>query len=239
MYYPVEWLCAHFTDVLITINKEDYARARKHMHAKRVEYVPGVGIDVEKFANVQVDRAAKRREIGVPEDATVLISVGELSKRKNHEIIIKALSQIENNNIHYLIVGEGSLLQYLQKCVSEQHLEQRVHFLGYRKDVAELYKSSDICCFPSIHEGLPVALMEAMASGLPVVCSKIRGSIDLINEGEGHLCDTLDTDGFAQAISCLVEDKELQLKMGKMSKESVDKYSIETIIKAMNKCMKK
>ena len=83
-YYPVEKLCSYFTDVLITINQEDYVLSKKRMRAKQIEYVPGVGIDLHKFEDVQVDKAIKRQEIGVPEDVCLLISVGELSDRKNH-----------------------------------------------------------------------------------------------------------------------------------------------------------
>ena len=86
IYYPIEKLCAYWTDALITINKEDLAIAKKHMHTPKIAYVPGVGIDVEKFANTVVDRNMRRRDIGVPEDGVVLLSVGELNKNKNHRL---------------------------------------------------------------------------------------------------------------------------------------------------------
>ena len=80
LYYPVEKICAHFTDVLITINQEDYALALKKMKAKRVKYVPGVGIDLSKFGQTTVDKIVKRKELGLPEEATLLLSVGELNE---------------------------------------------------------------------------------------------------------------------------------------------------------------
>lgn len=94
MYYPAEWLCSFWTDTLITINQEDYDRARRHLHARRMEFVPCVGLDIGRFAGAAADRAGIRRELGVPEDAFLLISVGEVNRNKNHEIMIRALARI-------------------------------------------------------------------------------------------------------------------------------------------------
>ena len=114
IYYPIEKYLSRYTDVLITINKEDYEIAKNKMHAKKTEYIPGVGIDVEKIQNTKVERNKKRKELGIPQDAFVLISVGELNKNKNHEVVIKALKNIaDKNNMHYIIAGQGPLYQYL------------------------------------------------------------------------------------------------------------------------------
>ena len=233
MYYPVEKFCSRFTDTLITINREDYSLAKKKMKAKRIEYVPGVGIDLSRFDNVQVDRTAKRKEIGVPEDAFLLASVGEISVRKNHQIIVKTMKEIHNEKIHYAIVGNGALLPKMKDFVEECGLSDRVHFLGYRGDIPEIYKVADVCCLPSIHEGLPVALMEGMATGLPCITSRIRGSTDLIGSDSGFLVDPQDTDGFAKAITALMNDHLLCKKMGEINKERARQYSVNTIVQTM------
>lgn len=201
VYYPIEKFLSRYTDVLITINKEDFARAQT-FHAKKVEYVPGVGIDIDKIQAVTIDRSKKRRELGIPEDAFLLISVGELNKNKNHEIVIRALSQIKcGADIFYIIVGNGSLKNYLAELIANLEMNTKVRLLGYRTDVIELLKTSDCFVFPSLREGLPVSLMEAMASGLPVVCSNIRGNIDLIDDGcNGYLFSPYDIDSL---INCL------------------------------------
>ena len=183
IYYPIEKYLSRYTDVLITINKEDYEIAKNKMHAKKTEYIPGVGIDVEKIQNTKVERNKKREELGIPQDAFVLISVGELNKNKNHEVVIKALKNIaDKNNIHYIIAGQGALYQYLLDLADDYGLKDKVHLLGFRTDVIELLKSSDCFVFPSRREGLPVALMEAMACGLPVICSNVRGCSDLVTD---------------------------------------------------------
>ena len=146
LYYPVEKICAHFTDVLITINQEDYALAQKKMKAKRVEYVPGVGIDLTKFGQAAVDKSAKRKELGIPEDATLLLSVGELNENKNHETVIRAIKDVE---VYYVIAGRGGLQEHLQRVINELGMTEKVKLLGFRADVAELYQAADIYILPS------------------------------------------------------------------------------------------
>lgn len=176
IYYPIEKYCSKFTDILITINHEDESLAKKRMKAKKVEYVPGVGIDVDKFANAVVDRAEKRQELGIPEDAFLILSVGELNKNKNHQIVIRALAELNDKNVHYMIAGEGALSDYLKNLSYELGVESQVHILGYREDTEQLYKIADINAFPSIREGLGLAAIEGMAAGLPLICLDNRGT---------------------------------------------------------------
>ena len=231
LYYPAEKLCARFTDTLITINKEDYELAKRKMKAKRVEYVPGVGIDVEKFKNTVVDRAAKRRELGVPEDAFLLVSVGELNKNKNHEVVIRALSQMSDSSVHYAIAGTGPLKAYLENLAKELHVEDRLHLLGYRNDVAEIYKAGDGYVLPSFREGLNVSIMEAMASGLPCIASKIRGNTDLIDENGGGTFDPKDVMSVLTALESLQQRNSGVL--GKYNEEKVRQYRKESVLEKM------
>ena len=99
-------MVSRYTDVIITINNEDYQRAKKSFKARRVEYIPGVGLDTKKFTNVIIDKSAKRKELDVPDNAFVVFSVGELNKNKNHEIVIKALAKLNNFKIYYVICGQ-------------------------------------------------------------------------------------------------------------------------------------
>lgn len=190
LYYPVERILARQTDVLITINKEDYHRIQK-FKAGKIVYVPGVGIDLDKFAMpvTAEERQRFRRAMGVPDDAVLLCSVGELNKNKNHALVIRALSRLANKNVHYCIAGEGEYRGLLTDLAKDLRVSDRVHLLGYRRDVPELYKASDVFCFPSLREGLPVSLMEAMASGMPCVASRIRGCVDLLDEDNEMLFD--------------------------------------------------
>lgn len=234
LFFPVEWLCSLWTDVLITINKEDYTFAKRYMKAKKVEYVPGVGIELEKFQYMNMSRATKRKTLGLNSEDIMLLSVGELSKRKNQEMIINALEQIEDSKVKYFICGIGSLETKLKEMLEKFHLEERVYFLGYRNDIGELCQAADIFVFPSLQEGLPVAVMEAMASGLPVICSKIRGNTDLVVEGKGgFLCKVDSRDDFIRAIKKMCEDKRLIIKAGEFNKVRIKKFSCSNVAKKM------
>ncbi len=234
LYYPVEKLCAPFTDKLITINKEDYTLAENKLGAKEVCYVPGVGIDLARFENICADRMAKRCEIGVAENDFLLLSVGELNENKNHSVIIKALAKLANPSVHYAIAGLGDKQNQLLELASSLGVEKQVHLLGYRKDIPELNYSSDVFCFPSFREGLGLAAIESMACGLPVITSNIHGINDYSIYGvTGYKCDPDDIDGFKNAIEKLLADQSLRERMGAVNKETVKKYDISSVLEEM------
>lgn len=235
LYYPVEWLCSRFTDTLITINHEDFERAKKHFKTNNIIYVPGVGIDTNRFVNAKINRADYRRKLNVPENAFMLISVGELNKNKNHEVIIRTLAKLSDRDIHYVVAGEGDLLNHLERISRELGVSAQVHFLGYRSDIEKIYKASDVCVFPSFREGLPVALMEAMASGLPCVSSSNRGSMDLIDDKGGLFCKASNIGSFADAILFLRNNPDLCREMGVYNQIKINEFSIEKVMHIMKK----
>lgn len=240
IYYPIEKMCSYFTDVLVTINKEDYNLAMKKMKANKIYYIPGVGIDINKYSDVNVDECEKRKELGITKDDIMILSVGELSKRKNHKVIIRALAEIKEINIHYFIAGRGNLKKYLLRLCTKLDIQNRVHFLGFRSDINELCKVSDIFSFPSKQEGLPVALMEAIACGLPVICSNIRGNNDLVeNEVNGFLCDYDSIYDFRKTIEKLIKDDDLREKFSKNNKDIMVKFDIKNVMKEMESMYEK
>lgn len=228
LYYPVEKICSRWTDLLITINKEDYALAQRKMRAQKIEYVPGVGIDLSKFSVSKTDTSKKREEMGISESSTVLLSVGELNQNKNHELVIKTLSTL-GENIHYVIAGEGDKKNYLNQLSNECGVEERVHLLDYRSDVKDLYSMSNAFVFPSFREGLSVSLMEAMASGLPCAVSRIRGNVDLIDKNGGALFDPHSVDECAQAIMSSLKGENY----GMYNKEKIKKFSNAEVLNKM------
>lgn len=230
IFYPIEKICAYFTDTLITINLEDYNFAQKKLRARKIEYVPGVGIDLNRFCNETVDKSNKRKELDIPQEATVLLSVGELNDNKNHETVIKAIASM---NVYYLIAGQGEKLEYLKHLSKEVGMSNKIKFLGYRQDVNELYAASDIFIFPSFREGLAVSVLEAMAFGLPCVISKIRGNTDLIDLGGGELFEPSSVDDCRNAIKKILLD-DLSL-YGKYNQEKVICFSLDVVKEKMVK----
>lgn len=232
-YYPVEKLMSKFTDVLITINKEDYDLAKRKMKARKTYLIPGVGIELSKFQRNDEIRLSLRKKLHIDDQQLVLLSVGELSKRKNHQIIIRTLPYLPSY-VHYYICGSGQLESKLLDLASSLDVKDRVHLLGFRSDVAMLYNMADIFAFPSIQEGLPVSVMEAMANGLPIVCSKIRGNTDLV---EGNKGGFLVEDSISEYIECLeklITDSELRKAMGRFNKRMMSNYSQENVLRQMS-----
>lgn len=233
VFYPVEKICSRFTDKLITINQEDYNLAKREFHAGEVHYVPGVGVDLSRFENIQVDRNAKRREIGVPENSFLMLSVGELNENKNHQIIIKALAKLNRPDVHYAIAGTGDQRDELLKLADELGISERVHLLGYRRDIPELNGIADVFCFPSYREGLGVAAIEAMACGLPLITSNIHGINDYSTDGvTGYKCDPDDESQFAAAIGKILEKHKIE-DMRKHNQKYVSRYDIVNICMSM------
>lgn len=227
IYYPVEKICSHMTDVLITINKADYSLAQKKMKAKKVVYIPGVGIDLEKF-NGQLEHSnVKRKEFGIPDNSIWMLAVGELISRKNHESLIRAVGQVEN--VYLTIAGKGELQQYLSNLICELGVTDRVKLIGFRTDVSELCKSCDFFAFPSFQEGLPVALMEAMASGKPVICSRVRGNTDLIDEGKGGFL--FEPTSEIEIISSIERIKQVNLSdVGRYNQQKILSFSLTEVM---------
>ncbi len=227
LFYPVEWLMACITDVLVTINHEDYALAKKRMHPGCVKYIHGIGLDTEYFRNREANVREMRKTLGIPEQAVVLLSVGELQRRKNHEVMLRALSKMDCGNVYYIICGEGELNDYLHEMAESFGIAEHVLFLGYRRDISELCKCADIFVHPSRREGLGIAALEGMASGLPIVASKINGILDYTEDGEtGYNCMPTDADGFCKVLNTLIADKSLREKMGKCAGERTKAYDI-------------
>lgn len=234
LYYPVERICAHFTDVLLTINQEDYARAQKKLKVKKVMYVPGVGVDFDKFSTPEVERNEKRDSLGIPSDATVLLSVGEVNENKNHQVIIRAMHLLADEMVHYLVVGRGNQTESLKQLAESLGLQDRVHFLGFRSDIPELCIASDIFCFPSKREGLGLASLEAMSFGLPILTSNVHGINDYSENGvTGYKYAPLDAAGFAEGMKKLIAEPQTRKKMGEHNRDAVKKYHVSNVLPIM------
>ena len=235
LYYPAEKIMARLCDVLITITTEDEALAKAKMHPRGggpVLMVPGVGVRTAVYQGTAADRAVKRAALRIPERAVLLLSVGELNRNKNQSVILQAMKDLPQ--VHFAMAGIGPQEQSLRDLALSLGIAERVHFLGYRQDVREIFRIADVFCHPSWREGISVAILEAMASGLPVVASDIRGNRDLIVAGKGgFLAAPGDAAGFAQALSALIGDKALREHMGDHNRAYVRQFDQAIIIGRM------
>ncbi len=261
LYYPVEKLLARWTDALVTVNQEDYQFARRRLCAEKVYYIPGVGVDVKHFLqDVQNgERQARKKEFcskyQISEQAFILLSVGELSKRKNHQMVIAVLAKMQRQDVYYLICGQGAEKKLLERQAEKLGVSKRVKLLGYQEDVDDLYQNADIFVFPSIQEGLPVALMEAMAAGLPCVVSDIRGNRELVDaapqsgqqgreksmpesayEKSGGMRFSLQNpEQMQSALERLLADERLRRICGNYNQRKIKRYELSVVEKRMKK----
>lgn len=234
LYYPVEKRMSRYTDVMILINHEDYERVQKKFHAKKVVYVPGIGIDTEEIQKHRCNRDSMRESLGLAPDDFMLLSVGELSGRKNHEVIIKAVEKLGRSDIKYFVAGKGmgkdNEEEHLKELIDKYQLKDRVKLLGFRDDAPDLYAAADGVAFPSNREGLGLAGIEAMAAGLPILTSNINGINDYsIDKETGFSYSPDDVDGFAEGIAYLADNRDWCRKVGEKNIERAKNYDYHIV----------
>ncbi len=256
-YYPMERFLSRYTDQLLCINREDYRCAKKTFHAKYINYIPGVGIDLTRISgHDEAFLMKKKAELGLPTDKIIILSSGELIKRKNHETAIRTMAWLQEQKyinapgrppVHYVICGHGKLENELKQLVDALGIPEFVTFAGYREDMLDIYQIADIFLFPSYQEGLPMSLLEAMACGLPVVCSDIRGCRDLmgnVQAGNGHfkVCpggymvnNANNVEDFGCALLQLLIAPESLKGIGEKNRHKSKGFSIDTVELIMKK----
>lgn len=240
IFYPIEKWLSRYTDVLITINREDYERAKKNFKAKKTVYIPGVGVDTERFAACNVDRTDKRYELGVKNSDFLLLSVGELSERKNQKVVIDALGKMKANkligNVVYLVVGRGDMQDAFETLISKYRIERHVKLLGYRSDIDELCKTVDCFVHPSIREGLGIAPLEAMAAGLPLISASVNGIKDYTKDGvSGCSVDPASIDEMIESIIRMRDDMDFRKRCGMNNSKTAKFFDIRNTDKVMEK----
>jgi len=239
LYYPFERLAARWTDALVTINREDYELAKKFpLRGKgTVSLLRGVGLDLKLYCcHESTVRLQVRESLGFKVDDLLMLFVGEFMAGKNHLQSLRMLQKLtaEQQNIFLLLAGEGEYEQELHAWVEKLGITERVRFLGFRRDIPDLLCASDILLLTSLREGLPRAVMEAMASGRPVVATDIRGNKDLVVDGKnGFLVPVHDVEKTTEAVRELAADKELAARMGKAGQEMIKPYAIEQVLAEM------
>lgn len=239
VYGGAEWLCSFLTDGIITINREDYLQMKK-MACKHVYYINGVGVNTLRFHECQIDRTEYRKMLGLNENDIAILEVGELSIRKNHKVIIDALAKIGDKRYIFLICGKAmtnsGTYNFLKKYAEEKKV--RVIFLGFRQDIPEINKCADIAVLPSLREGLGLAGIEALASGVPVIGSNVQGIKDYIVDGRtGYLCSPTDANAFAEKIKTL-SDKRLRNSMKQACIDKAEEFRIDISRQQMKKIYK-
>lgn len=235
-YYPVEAALARLTDCLITINEEDYGRTAAFTLKKngKAVRIPGVGVDTEKFRVRIGTRTQVRRLLGIGEDIFYILSVGEINKNKNHEVVLRAIARMKNPKIHYGICGRGAREAYLLKLAKALGIERQFTLFGFRNDIPEMLQCADCFAFPSKREGLGIAAIEAMAAGIPLITSSCRGTREYMEEGvTGYICAGNRAEEYERGICRMMQDEPLRRRMGANCVERAKRFDLSATDRIM------
>lgn len=237
LYYPAEKFLSRFTDIIITINKEDFLSITDlNFKCKDSYIVPGVGVSTESVIDSNDETKKKlRKSYGYSDNDFILFYAAEFIKRKNHRLIIEQLPSLSKKipNIKILLAGRGELLVEMKKLAEHLRISRYVDFLGYRRDIPELVAMSDVGVSSSLQEGLPITVAEDMFAGLPVVVSYVRGHKEMVIDGfNGYFFDINKPEQFSDKIYELYKYPEKRVLMGLNAKKSIQKFSIENALAA-------
>ena len=218
LYTLAEIITAPVTDLLITMNQSDLALAKSKRFAKNISFVPGVGVDVNRFKDIDIDKSSEREKLGIASDAFVIIYAAEFSPRKSQATLIKALSLLDKKAV-LLLPGRGELLEECKVLSQELGVADRVVFPGFVSNMQHLYSLSDCACSSSRSEGLPFNIMEAMYMQKPIVASDVKGHSDLLDKDCLYAPDN--TDAFVSLVKSALEKKTVEYDIRKYRLENV------------------
>lgn len=230
LYFPVEKLLAYVTDCLITINDEDYQLSlHKQNGAKRIEKVNGMGVDLNRFVPAgRQEKDLLRLKHGFAKDDFILIYPAELNANKNQKLLIEAVARLKDRvpNVRLLLPGRGEMSDQYKQDAERLHVSNHVWFLGYRRDIDELMKLSDVSVASSIREGLGINLIEGMACGNPIVAVDNRGHRELVKDGVNGYLTPNDPAAIADKLYTIAQSEEKAGKMGKASLAMANAFSL-------------
>lgn len=207
-----------------------FAMKNEGIQQEQIIYIPN-GVNVSLFTKNNTNYSKKRKELGISENSPVISSIGRLNPQKGFPYLLQAFQIVQTQFPHsiLLIIGAGPLLKTLESLVEKMNLSDNVKFLGERTDIPELLSCTDIYVQSSLFEGMPNAVMEAMATGKSVVATSVDGTLELIEEGKtGWLVEPENSEALAEKICYVLNDLEMAEKVGTAAAERMTKeFSIE------------
>ena len=225
-----ERLTAPETDLLLTMNAWDNQEAKRYRLGKRIETIPGMGVDFAGLdAEAKADDGRLRETLGIPTDAFVLLYPAEFSRRKSQRVLIEAMPYLPQT-VWLVLCGDGELLETCKALAERLNVRERVLFPGQVGEIARWYRMADTLAASSRSEGLPFNLMEAMHMGLPVIASAVKGHADLVRDGEnGLLYPYGNARELAGCVRRLLCDAPLRERLGREGRAQSGVYSLETV----------
>lgn len=233
LYLTLERFCAKFTDRIIAVSEPDVRKGLMHGIGSRDKFTLIYnGIDLEKFRQDVGDQQV-RAELGLNPDSKVVGMIGRLDEQKNPLDLIRAAAIVAKGypKVQFLIVGDGALRPECERLIKELNLNDKFFLLGFRDDVARILPILTITAMSSLWEGLPLAFLEAMSAGKPIVANDIDGASDVVVNGEtGFLVTPHQPQEMAERILALLKDESLCNEMGRVAQERSDYYSLQRMV---------
>lgn len=234
-FRTLEAVAGRWTDHLVVINREDEEAALRHKIVPRecLTFMPGIGVDLTRYSPVSAPREEVERvriELGLAPGQPLFLMIAEFIPRKRHQVALQALSRLPRNDVHLAFAGDGPLLDALKRQAMQLGLHDRVHFLGFRRDIPVLISASTAVVLPSVQEGLPRSVMESLAIGVPVIGTDIRGVRDLLADGAGLLVPADNPEELANAMSLLIGHPEESRRISEIGRRKICDYDLENII---------
>jgi glycosyltransferase EpsD len=215
----------------------------KNSKCGRLFHIDGVGVDVGRFHPVSAQEKNRIREtFGFRDTDFIILYTAEFTPNKNHIFLLRQIPALRQSipDLRILFAGKGELLESCKEAAAELHAAEIVYFLGYRNDVELLCQISDLHVSPSRREGLAISVIEAMASGLPLLCSKIRGAVDVITEGRnGFFFELDDPDRMVNLIITLYKSPELRETIARYNAADAQRFSMDIAVAKMADIYKK
>lgn len=238
-FLGLEKLAGRWTDYLVVMNRHDEAAARRHglVAQERLRPMPGIGVDLTALHPEAIERSAVeafRRDVGLAEGAPYFLMAAEMIPRKRHADLLEAYAllarQVGPSAPALVLAGKGVLEEALRGSARRLGISDRVRFAGFRRDVAAAMRGALAVLLTSEQEGLPRCLLEAMALGTPVIATRIRGNVDLLDDGCGLLVEVGDHRGLAAALLASVEDPAAAQERARRARQKADRFDLRHIL---------
>ncbi len=233
IFQIIDQILLSITDQTICVCHADYISG---LNAKVVSSNSSTiiynGIEIDKFSEI-LDKEKSQKIFNIDNEKFIFGNVARLHEQKGHKILLQAFAKIvkSHNNAHLLIIGDGELKEELISLTENLGISDKVKFLGKRSDICEFLAAIDIFVLPSLWEGQPIALLEALAMGKPCIASAVNGIPEIINHGvNGYLVNPNDIDNLYQAIVLLMSDHKLCEQLCNHGKITIsDKFSAQNM----------
>jgi glycosyltransferase involved in cell wall biosynthesis len=241
VFLILEKIAGHWCDRLIVINQDDWNAALKHhlVSPGQLSLMPGIGVDLSHYnpqSFTEADCLQVRSELGLRTEDALFLAIAEMVPRKRHHDLLQALAQLNRPEVHLALAGKGPLESDLRALAQQLGLSQQVHFLGFRTDIPRWIYSATATLLVSEQEGLPRSVMEAMALGVPVIGTRIRGTEDLLREGAGRLVSVGDCAEIAAAMAWMLDHPEAAKHLGIQGQKQIQQYELSQIL-SLHDCM--